>query len=263
MATDFEIEYLGWSCFRLGSSQGDLFFDPIYRPYSGVTYTSPEAFDNAKIICVTHGHQEHYFDVPAIVKRTGATVVAGKDICNHLHWIHRVPREHLRPVEPLQPVEVEGFKITTFHWRHRDVNPIRGVLRPQIIEGMKWAWQALVLCPAWAKFTGFHVELEDGRKVLNYNEGFNSAMRIEEVQALGERFETDVLLAGMQLNFEEYAASGGATFSPKTVLLFHPHKEFFDQLGKVSSSPETFAEAVKRELPDADVIPILPGWASG
>lgn len=260
MANKYGIKYIGWSCFSLGTSIGDLFFDPIYRLYSGVSYASPGDFDNAKVICVTHGHQEHYFDVPAIVKRTGATVVAGKDICNHLHWVYRVPRANLQPIKPLEPMEISGFKITSFHWRHRSINPLRGLFRPQIFEGIKWVWQSLLMAPAWADFTGFHVELEDGRKVLNYSEGFNSSMLIDEVRALGERFKTDVLLAGMQLKFEEYVAEGAAAFNPKTVILFHPHKEFFRQLGAQSSSPEKFAKNVKRRLPSANVVTIEPGW---
>jgi len=116
------------------------------------------------------------------------------------------------------------------------------------------------MAPAWADFTGFHVELEDGRKVLNYNEGFNSNMLIDEVRVLGERFKTDILLAGMQLKFEEYVADGAAAFNPKTVILFHPHIEFFKRIGIESSSPETFAENVKRRLPASNVVTIAPGW---
>ncbi len=254
------IRYYGWSSFSLGSPQGELFFDPIYRVYSGVTYASPEDYANAKVICVTHGHQEHYFDVPAIAKRTDAVVVAGKEVCSHLHWVHGVERKKLIPIEPFEQLDVRGFKITAFTWRHRDVNPLRGVFRPQIFEGMKWAWQALIMCPAWARFMGYHVEMPDGRSVLNYSEGFNSSMRIEEVRPLAEKLKTDVLLAGMQLDFEDYVAAGAELLAPKKVVLFHPHKEFFKQIRKVSSSPEVFAGAVKKRLNGADVVTIDPGW---
>jgi len=254
------IKYYGWSSFSLGSAQGELLFDPIFRIYSGVSYATPEDYANAKVICVTHGHQEHYFDVPAIVKSTDAVVVAGKEVCNHLRWVHGVDRKNLVPIEPFECKEVRGFKISAFTWRHRDINPIRGVLRPQIIEGMKWAWQALIMCPAWARFMGFHVEMPDGRTVLNYNEGFNSNLRIEEIRKLAATFKTDILLAGMQLNFEDKVAAGAELLKPKTVVLFHPHKEFFRQLGKVSSSPEVFAETVKKRVNGAQVVSIDPGW---
>jgi len=107
---------------------------------------------------------------------------------------------------------------------------------------------------------GLHAELPDGRTLLTYNEGFNSNLRIEEIRKLAATFKTDILLAGMQLNFEEYVAAGAELLAPKTVVLFHPHKEFFRQLGKVSSSPEVFAETVKKRVNGVQVVSIDPGW---
>jgi hypothetical protein len=83
-------------------------------------------------------------------------------------------------------------------------------------------------------------------------------MKIEEVCELGQRFKTDVLLAGMQLNFEEQLSEGVAALSPRTVVLFHPHEAMFEKIGLRSSPPQIFVERVKRALPEAEVIVAKP-----
>ena len=94
------ITYHGWSSLAVESPEGKLVFDPFWRSYCGAHWFGPEAFDGASVICVTHGHEEHFLDTPDVVRRTGATVVAGPAVCNFLRKRSRIPDRQLVPPGP-------------------------------------------------------------------------------------------------------------------------------------------------------------------
>jgi hypothetical protein len=104
------------------------------------------------------------------------------------------------PIVEFAPREAPGFKITAFPWKHRDIN-LPKALTKALFEGnstqLAWAVSSATRAPFYSAYTGFHVELPNGLTVMNYNEGFNSKMTDREIEALGRRFRTDVLLGGM------------------------------------------------------------------
>jgi hypothetical protein len=94
---------------------------------------------------------------------------------------------------------------------------------------------------------------------MNYNEGFNTKMTDAEITALGNRFRTDVLLAGMQLDFMTDLARGVKALQPKMVILYPPHEKFHELMGVVSAPWSRFEEAVRQALPQAEVFIAVPG----
>lgn len=256
------ITYHGWSSLAIDSPEGKLVFDPFWRPYCGASWFGPEAFDGASVICVTHGHEEHFLDTPDIVKRTGATVVAGPAVCNFLRKRSHVPAKQLVPVEMMQSVEARGYRIGAFPWQHRDINLFKALTRA-VFQGnatqLKWAWSSATNAPFYAPYTGYHVQLRDGTRILNYNEGFNTKMADAEIGDLARRFPADVLLAGMQLDFVADVARGARAISPRLVVLYPPHEKFHEMMG-VSSRPwEEFGRAVQAAVPSAMVVIARPG----
>jgi len=77
------IEFLGHSGFLLSDGTHTLAIDPFLSGNPVATKSADEIA--CTHIGVTHGHADHYADVPAIAKRTGATVFAAYEICNHLN----------------------------------------------------------------------------------------------------------------------------------------------------------------------------------
>jgi L-ascorbate metabolism protein UlaG (beta-lactamase superfamily) len=262
MSDNVRIQYYGWSALSIASHGKTLFFDPFYRPYCGAKWFDLDDFAHANVVCVTHGHEEHYLDTPAVVKRSGAEVIGTKAVTNYLKWRSKVPSERLHPVEPFSPVSVQGFKITTFNWKHRDIN-LWKALTKAVFHGnatqLSWAWSSATNAPFYSAYTGFHVELPNGLTVLNYNEGFNSKMTDAEITDLGKRFRTDVLLAGMQLDFMPDVARGAAALKPKLVVLYPPHEYFHKMMGVGASPWSDFERAVKAKLPNAQVVVAYPG----
>jgi hypothetical protein len=170
--------------------------------------------------------------------------------------------EQLLTVKVGEALEVPGFRISTFRWKHRDINLVKAISKA-VFQGnttqLAWVWSSVTNAPFYAPYTGYHVELPGGLTVLNYNEGFNTKMTDAEIAALGKRFRTDVLLAGMQLDFVADVARGVKALNPKVVLLYPPHEKFHAMMGAKSRPWSEFAAAVRTAVPGAKVIIAEPG----
>lgn len=257
------IRYFGWSSLSIETPDGALFFDPFFRHYCGAQWFDLDDYLHAKYICVTHGHEEHFLDVPVVAKRTGATVIGPKSVTDFLAWRSRLPRETLVTVDTEAAVALPGFKVSSFRWKHRDINLVKA-LSKAVFHGnatqLSWAWSSATNAPFYCPYTGYHVELPGGLTVLNYNEGFNSKMTDAEITALGKRFRTDVLLAGMQLDFTADIARGVQALQPKIVVLYPPHDKFHAMMGVGSRPWAEFAAAASAALPSAKVVIADPGF---
>jgi len=239
-----------------------LFFDPFYRHYCGAQWFTQKDFETVDYICVTHGHEEHFLDVPPLARATNAVVVGPDSATRFLRRRHGFEQNQLKPLNAGQSMSLPGFKLTAFHWQHRDINLLKALSRA-IFAGnatqLSWAWSSATRAPFYCPYTGYHVELPDGRTVLNYNEGFNSKMTDTEINTLGQTVRTDVLLAGMQLDFVDDVARGARALQPEMVVLYPPHEKFHEMMGAVSRPWSEFEAAVQAAVPNARVYIAAPG----
>ncbi|CAN5496605.1 hypothetical protein BH10PSE17_BH10PSE17_36310 [soil metagenome] len=260
--TNRSLRYFGWSGLSIETPDGVLFFDPFYREYCDAKWFSLEDFAHARYICVTHGHEEHFLDVPVVAKATGAKVLGPATVTRFLQKRNHLPADQVITIGRDGSHELPGFKVSTFGWQHRDINLVKA-LSKAVFQGnatqLAWAWSSATNAPFTSPYTGYHIELPDGLTVLNYNEGFNTKMTDAEITALGRRFRTDILLAGMQLDFVDDVARGAAAFDPRVVVLYPPHDKFHAMMGVTSRPWSEFAAAVRSRLPDAEVIIAEPG----
>jgi L-ascorbate metabolism protein UlaG (beta-lactamase superfamily) len=260
------IRYYGWSSLSIDTADGELHFDPFYRHYCGAKWFDERAYAAARYVCVTHGHEEHFLDVPEVAKATGATVIGAPPLVRFLERRNGIDASRLKAIDPatFETVSVPGFRVTALPWEHRDINLVKA-LSKAVFKGnatqLKWAWSSATRAPFYSPYTGFHVELPDGSTVLNYNEGFNSKMTDGEIVELGRRFRTDVLLAGMQLDFVDDVVRGVVALQPKVVILYPPHEKFHEMMGVTSRPWSEFAEAVRRAAPQTEVHVAEPGFA--
>jgi hypothetical protein len=259
------IRYFGWSGLSLETPDGALFFDPFFRPYCGASWFGVRDFAHARYICVTHGHEEHFLDVPVIARATGAVVIGAPSVCAFLRRRHKLGEAQLRAIDPRDgaPLSLPGFTLAAFRWQHRDIN-LWKALTKALFHGnatqLSWAWSSATNAPFYAPYTGFHVTLPSGLTVMNYNEGFNTKMTDREIRDLGARFGTDILLAGMQLDFIDDILRGVAALAPKTVILYPPHDKFHAMMGVTSAPWTEFARAVRERFPAIAVHIAEPGF---
>jgi L-ascorbate metabolism protein UlaG (beta-lactamase superfamily) len=258
------IRYFGWSALAIETAQGSLFFDPFYRKYCGAEWYALEDFSSARVICATHGHEEHYLDIPEVARRSGATVVGHGSLCSYLGWRSGIARDKLVAIGEFETRELPGFTISAFKWKHRDINLYKALTKA-VFQGnstqLSWAWSSATRAPFYSPYMGYHVTLPGGLTVLNYNEGFNTKMTDAEINDLGQRYRTDVLLAGMQLDFVADVARGAAALKPKIVVLYPPHDYFHRMMGATSRPWAEFKAAVEKALPAARVVIAEPGMS--
>lgn len=260
--TDF-VKYYGWSAIELRVRGKSIFFDPFYRPYCGAHWFEQRDFDHADVVCVTHGHEEHFLDVPHVVRNTGAKVVATPAVCRFLERRSKIPATQLLPTEWSAKVRVVDVEIGLFPWKHRDINLVKAMSKA-VFKGnatqLSWAWSSATNAPFYAGYTGFHLTLADGMTVLNYNEGFNTKTTEADLQQLHRDYpRVDVLLAGMQLNFIGDVVRGVQLLGPKVVFLYPPHEKFHEMMEVTSAPWADFASAVRRACPQVQVVVAEPG----
>src|SRR5258708_10096590 len=118
-----KIRYFGWSALSLETADGALFFDPFFRPYCGAEWFHLQDFRHAKYICVTHGHEEHFLDVPVIAHETRATVVSSPSVSTLLKWRRGLPAERLKVIDPktFGTLALPGFNLSARRLKHPDI----------------------------------------------------------------------------------------------------------------------------------------------
>jgi L-ascorbate metabolism protein UlaG (beta-lactamase superfamily) len=77
-----DIRFLGHACFELSDGDTRVLIDPFLSGNPSAAVTADEV--DPTHIFLTHGHGDHYGDIEAIAKRTGAQVVAIVEIANEL-----------------------------------------------------------------------------------------------------------------------------------------------------------------------------------
>ena len=77
-----EIRFLGHACFELSDGDTRVLIDPFLTGNPKAAASADEV--EPTHVFLTHGHGDHYGDIEAIAKRTGAQVVAIVEIANEL-----------------------------------------------------------------------------------------------------------------------------------------------------------------------------------
>jgi L-ascorbate metabolism protein UlaG (beta-lactamase superfamily) len=176
---DVTVRYFGWSAISIETADGRLFFDPFFRKYCGAQWFSLPDFQHADFIVATHGHEEHFLDIPDLAKATGAVVIGPPAAVRFLMSRRKLSPKQLLEISPWESIKLKGFDITAFPWQHRDINLWKALTKAVFLFNttqLKWAFSSAVSAPFYAPFTGYHVCLPNGLTIMNYNEGFNTKM---------------------------------------------------------------------------------------
>lgn len=260
------VRYFGWSSLAVTTAEGVVLFDPFYREYCGVQWFQVDEFGSADYICVTHGHEEHFLDVPEIARLTNAQILAPRSVIRFLRRRERFDADRLRSIEAGESEDLPGFRVDAFSWKHRDVNLLKLMLKGIFTLNFSlfgWAWHSATQAPFLAPYTGYRLTLPSGMTILNYNEGFNSKMTDAEINALGHAAHTDVLLGGMQLDFMDDLARGVRALNPRMVLLYPPHEKLHEAWGVQAAPWSDFVAAAQEAAPEAAVVVLEPGMEVG
>jgi L-ascorbate metabolism protein UlaG (beta-lactamase superfamily) len=106
-----QLRWLGTAGFELSSGNTSVLIDPYLtrNPKADpVQKLAPADFSHVQAIFITHGHFDHTFDVPAIVKASGATAHASPTVCRSLA-LNGVPWNKLNPLWPWKRAAIGPF----------------------------------------------------------------------------------------------------------------------------------------------------------
>jgi L-ascorbate metabolism protein UlaG (beta-lactamase superfamily) len=248
------LKYYGWSTVLIESAKGgDLVFDPFYSPHYGTYWADLHDLENVKVICLSHGHFEHYSDTHKVASRTKAPIVAPARVCQHLASHFRVPQEQLRPIGLGETLTLSGYEISAFRWYHRKINYLKffgGSLR----AGAHVVYNNLANTPVDTPFFGFIVRTPEQLTLMNLNEGMNDKMPADEVAALADRYAPDVLIGGCQLNYESAVARCVKTSRVSRCVLYHPHEKLFELMRIGSTPQEVFCHKIREIAPGVEIL---------
>lgn len=245
--------WFGTAAFEVRFDSTVVWIDPYLsrnaqaRP---VVEMQPGDVQEADLIFLTHGHSDHAFDVPAIVRRTGASVYASTVACDTLRRAG-VLDSHLRSLDGGETITFEHFTVEVIPSLH---------VKFDLPLLAKTLWQArsalaanLGLLRDWppGQVLGYHFTLVGGFTFCH----FGSAGYDPD---LIERLCPDVALIPLQGNthIHRIAAEMTALIQPKIVIPHH-WDDFYPPISQMVPV-EPFAQAVAELSPATEVrVPVM------
>jgi L-ascorbate metabolism protein UlaG (beta-lactamase superfamily) len=162
-AQQIEVLWLGHATFRITSVSGRVIvIDPFLKnnPKTPVKYKDLNALGKVDLILLTHGHQDHVSDVPALARATGAPVVAPHELILNLVSIgvvdgaKAIPMNKGGTASPLGP-GIKVHMVPADHSSGLDLNAVK----PELGKEVRWL--------EGGQAVGYVVEFENGFKIYH------------------------------------------------------------------------------------------------
>ena len=244
-----ELTWLGRSCFQLTTSDHKrVVFDPyldLYREHVETTFPPPD------VICVSHGHLDHFADVPDLVRGDSPTlIVAIPELCRALRELIPETQHRLFPLPWDDQVKLEGMRFFSFR-----SPPMQTSLYDMFEEfGVSQVIDFLQACRRLADeilylpLTSFGLEADRLRLLHSVFEGDGDAEKAG-VQAIGTQFVPDVALVGISPGEEERSAECAAALGAPLVIPHH-----YRAYGRLPGADlDVFADALRRLAPGTEL----------
>lgn len=246
-----QLTWLGRSCFQLITArQTRILFDPYlehYRKQHQAPYPFPD------MVCVSHGHLDHFGDVPALVRDDSpALVVAIPQLCRALREILPETKHRLFPIPWDDHVSVQGVHFyafrsppmqTSLHEMFQEFGEEK--MRDFLLAFRQVADEVLYL-----PLTSFGVVVDRVRVLHFVDEGENAEGEHVDVNKIGRKFEPDVALVGVDMRNEKRSAAYAAALGAPTVIPHHYRA--YGRLPAAKLAP--FVEELKRLSPATTVL---------
>ena len=113
-----ELIWHGTASVELVCGQGRILFDPFVPLKHSSVGVKQDEFDGFTDIFVTHGHFDHIVDLPQIVRRNSDVMVYCTETPFKTLRGYGVPEKNLTRIDFGQTMELNGFRIRTFHGKH-------------------------------------------------------------------------------------------------------------------------------------------------
>lgn len=246
-----EFTWLGTAGFIFKSQEGEIAFDPFLSRGKGeASPFNAKSFQNTEAILVGHGHFDHTYDIPDIVKQSEVKVFA-PGLTGKILNIRGVPRDRLLLANNKELL-LKNLKVRAFHSAHVkfDMPLVMSTLHRCGIMGCLGSCHLGVLYPKGLVQT--YLFQSQGKKILF----MSSAGATDPELKIYRDLEVDYFLAPLQGNSQIHAigAKMASIIKPK-VIIPHHHDDFFPPLSQ-NISVDVFREELKKLNFNGDVLEI-------
>jgi L-ascorbate metabolism protein UlaG (beta-lactamase superfamily) len=230
MVKFMEIRWLGHSAFELISDEGvKILVDPFISNNPACPLPVEEL--EANIICITHGHSDHFGDAMEIANNTNATLVANHEISLFLGE----QGFDCVSMNTGGSVFIQGIKITMLDAKHSSSIDFTEEIRPAGDPG------------------SFLFTFEDGTKVFHAGDtGLFSDME----NVIGKIYKPDIAMVPIGDKFTMGPFEGALAamwLAPKVVIPMH-----YNTFPVIEQDPAVFSNFVNQLHPKVDVVVMNP-----
>jgi len=223
-----DLTWLGTAGFLIKSKEGEIAFDPFLS--RGLGTASPftaQSFENTQAIFVGHGHFDHTFDIPEIVKNSSLSVFA-PGLTGKMLQLRGVPSRRIATADNKETL-FKSFKMRAFHSAHVKFDlPL--VLSTVKRCGLKGCLHALPLGLGYPMgLVQTYLFESGGKKFLFISSGGCTEKELEEYR----KQEVDYLFVPLQghTQIQQMAAKMTAVINPRAVIPHH-HDDFYPPLSQ-------------------------------
>lgn len=245
-----DLTWLGTAGFIVKGREGEIAFDPfLSRGQGKPSPFTAESFANTKAIFVGHGHFDHAYDIPQIVKNSDLKVFA-PGLTGQILKLRGVDASRLLAT-PTDEKLLSEFQVQAFRSSHVrfDSQLVISTLKRCGLRGCAKMCGMAIYPAGLVQTYLFSVK---GKKVLF----ISSAGCTENELQTYRKLEVDYLLAPLQGHSEiqDIAARQTMAIQPKVVIPHH-HDDFYPPLSQ-SISVEVFRDKLKHYGFKGDVLEI-------
>jgi len=224
-----KIKWLGHAACQITTAEGKVILIDPWISGNPCCPAKAEEIDKADLILVTHDHYDHMGeDIPAIVKRTGAVVIAAPEVAGRLQTAG-VSQENIIHGIGMNvggQVEVKGIKVLMTEAHHS--------------------------APSGSA-VGYIVTLEDGKNI--YHAGDTGIFASMELLGRLYPLELALLPVGGVFVMDAYQAAFALTLlRPRKAIPIH-----YQTFPILAQSPEDFVRLAREKAPATEVIAMKPG----
>jgi L-ascorbate metabolism protein UlaG (beta-lactamase superfamily) len=239
------ITWLGHASFKIRNEQGTaVYIDPWITDNPSCT-TKLEEINDANIVCVTHGHFDHFGDSLAIVKRTGAKLVCSPDIGWYAHGKGVEREKESVTMDIGGSVQLENITISMVQAIHTCE-----------LYGEEWISEKKIL-PGGGS-CGFVFNFFDSGSSSNVSVYYAGDTDVfTDMKTIAELYEPHISILPIGDKYTmgiRGAALAASWLRSKVVIPMH-----FGTFPALEQDPNHYVRLVKEKAPDIKVIVLNPG----
>ncbi|MBQ6020765.1 MAG: MBL fold metallo-hydrolase [Clostridia bacterium] len=214
-----KITWYGTATVGIDDGETKLLFDPFVRMNRRIPTTPLEGFAGFDAIFVTHGHFDHIYSIPALLKIDGDVRVYCTETPKNTLVGKGAPADRIDVIKPGDELRVGNFTVKVWKFRHIVFDPvyILTVAPKCTVFFPKLFWQTYTNKKFPSKGEIVAYEIEGGGKRVFLTGSFRDTPEIE----YPKNADLLVLANGGSIFVPEKTAGFIAKYTPKAILVDH------------------------------------------